>query len=70
MRPTFRPNSLVPHGDDLKSLKKDPPQLVEKRNFEKDEIPRAYRHSMFEIIRQESFESNGYDSTDSLERYR
>ena len=49
---------------------KDPVQTVEKRNTENDKIPRTYRHSMFDIIRQESLESNGYDSTDSLERYR
>ena len=49
---------------------KDPVQSVEKRNTENDKIPRTYRHSMFDIIRQESLESNGYDSTDSLERYR
>jgi len=51
-----------------RSREKDPEQIVEKRNIEK--VPRLYRHSMFEIIRQESLESNGYDSTDSLERFR
>ena len=50
----------------IRSPEKDP----EKRITEKDIIPRSYRHSMFEIIRQESLESNGYDSTDSLERFR
>ena len=52
------------------SPEKDPVQSVEKRITEKDIIPRTYRHSMFDIIRQESLESNGYDSTDSLERFR
>ena len=53
-----------------RSREKDPVETVEKRNIEKDKVPRRYRHTMFEIIRQESLESNGYDSTDSLERFR
>ena len=52
----------------IRSPEKDP--VLEKRITEKDKVPRTYRHSMFEIIRQESLESNGYDSTDSLERFR
>ena len=54
----------------IRSPEKDPVRTVEKRITEKDKVPRTYRHSMFEIIRQESLESNGYDSTDSLERFR
>ena len=53
-----------------RSREKDPEQIVVKRNIEKYKVPKTYRHSMFEIIRQESLESNGYDSTDSLERFR
>ena len=50
----------------IRSPEKDPVRTVEKRITEK--VPRTYRHSMF--VRQESLESNGYDSTDSLERFR
>ena len=52
----------------IRSPEKDPVRTVEKRITEKDKVPRTYRHSMF--VRQESLESNGYDSTDSLERFR
>ena len=54
----------------IRSPEKDPVRTVEKRITETDKVPRTYRHSMFDIIRQESLESNGYDSTDSFERFR
>ena len=66
------PTNLVvqPVRVTCRSREKDPEQIVVKRNIEKYKVPKTYRHSMFEIIRQESLESNGYDSMDSLERFR